>query len=177
MNTNLDMFRSLVSALDCHGFEGYHPTFNEQVILFNSTEYHKKCPVMYEPGIFVVLSGRKIAQVNQHPLSYGADELLIVTSSYPIQCEAFVTEEEALSGFYIRLNQDVVFKTMELLKLNGYQVKEDSQNYPVGFDITPKTTRLTDCINRLLQSLRSKLETDALLEGILEEIYFLLLTM
>lgn len=176
MNTNLEMFQSLLNTVNCVGFEGFRPTFCEQITLFNTTEYQNQCPVLYEPGIFIVLSGRKVAHINQHPLEYGSDNLLIVTSAYPMECEAFITDEGALSGFYIRLEQDMVFKTMELLKLNGFEVADDSDNYPFGFDVTSKTPRITECISRLLLVLHSKLEADALVEGILEELYFLLLT-
>lgn len=176
MKTNLTMFHSLLEALDCAGFEGFRSTYCQQITLFNTCEYQHQCPVLYEPGIFVVLSGRKIAHINQHPLEYGSDNLLIVTSAYPMECEAFITDEGALSGFYIRLEQDMVFKTMELLKLNGFKVAEDSENYPLGFDVTSKTPRLADCISRLLQALHNKLEAEALIEGILEELYFLILT-
>ena len=176
MSTNLEMFKSLVSTLKCPRFEGYQTTYNDQITLFRSTDYHKQCPVMYEPGIYILLSGRKVAQINNHPVNYGPDKLLIVTSAYPVECEAFSTQEESLCGIYIKLDQNTVYKTMELLKSNGYQVSDDSENYPIGFGVSEKTSRLSACISRLLQALHDELETAALVQGILEELYFHLFT-
>ena len=175
MSQNVDLFHSLCRALNCEGFEGYQETFCSQITLYCTCNYEKKHPVIYEPGLFVTLSGNKIAYINDTKLAYGPDKYLIVATPYPMACESFASSTEPLFGFYINLQPELIVKYIELLKLSGQKVAEDHENYPVGFDMVAKTARLDQCVSRILTALHSKLETDALMPSILEELYFLLL--
>lgn len=175
MNQNVDLFNSLQKALNCEDTEGLKETYCPHINLFYSCRYEKQQPIIYEPGLFITLSGKKVAYINDYSLAYGPEKYLIVATPYPMSCQSIASTDEPLFGFYIKLQQEVIFKYIELLKLNGQQVTEDNENFPVGFDLIDRTERLELCVSRVLTALHSKLETEALMDGILEELYFLLL--
>lgn len=128
------------------------------------------------PGLVVVLSGKKLVQINNYRMEYGPENYFFVATPYPMTCEAIASKQTPILGFYIKLQPELIYKQLELLQQGGRTFKEDSKNFPVGFDVINKTSRLDQCMSRILTALHSKLETQALMPGILEELYFLLLT-
>lgn len=175
MTDNLSLFNSLCHQMKYDRWEGWRSTYSDQIRLFNTTEYQKYHPVMYEPGLVVMFSGRKTGYINTYRLDYGTDGYLLITTPYPLECESFASEEEPMCGLYFSLQPEIIFKLIEVLKSHGTPLTGDTQRTSVGFDVTPKTERIEQCVSRILTILHDPIETDALLDGVLEELYYLLL--
>jgi len=174
-SNSLALFQSLCRSKDLDVWEGWQDTHSEHVQIFCTTEAMKCEPMIYDPGLVITMIGEKRLQVADYRLQTGPNNWFLLTSSYPIICESNATPKNPLYGLVLKFQPEVIFKFVELMKAQNAKIDEDSSNFPVGFAITPKTPRLDNCLSRLLLALHNKIEAAALIDGIIDEIFFLLI--
>jgi hypothetical protein len=68
--------------------EGLHTTILDGVKVRRSDRSEARTPVMYEPSIYIVASGRKKGYVGDRCLVYDPNNYLVLSVPLPFECEA-----------------------------------------------------------------------------------------
>lgn len=152
--------------------EGYTQTPLNGVRLMRSDRSLPRTPVLYEPSIVVVVSGRKRGFLGDAVYNYDPQEFLVLSVPLPFESETFASQEEPMLAVSIPI--DLTMTADLLVALDGRL--HSSQAAPVGICSTRLDDKLSDAVLRLLEVLGSPLESGILGPSILREIYYRALT-
>jgi AraC-type transcriptional regulator N-terminus len=67
--------------------EGMRPTPIDGVRLGRADRGHARAPVLYEPSIYIVASGRKTAYLGDRKFVYDPNNYLVLSVPLPFECE------------------------------------------------------------------------------------------
>lgn len=148
--------------------EGYSLTGLADVRLLRSNRPLQRTPVLYDPGIVIVVQGRKRGYLGDTVYLYDAQHYLVVSVPVPFSMETDATEREPMLAIYLRLDFQIAADL--LLELDERQGA--SQARPRSMVSTPMDDALADSVLRLLQTLPSPLDAHILGPAIVREIYF-----
>lgn len=152
--------------------EGFTITSLEGVKLMRWNRSLPRSPVLYEPSIVVICSGRKIGYLGQQVFHYNPQHFLVLSVPLPFESETIASEHEPLMGISIRINIPMLSEL--ILRLD--QGSSSSAPGTHGIVSTPLDAKLSNAVLRLLQALTSANETDILGHSILREIHYRVLT-
>ncbi|MDM0078647.1 AraC family transcriptional regulator [Variovorax sp. J2P1-59] len=130
-------------------------------------------PVLYEPGIVIVCQGRKRGWLGDQEFVYDEQHVLAVAVPVPFVMQTEASAERPLLAIYLRL--DLQLATEIAMRVDAQEpfAKPVRASSLVS---SPMDDGLADAVIRLLQAMRSPLETEVLGPSILREIYFRVLT-
>ncbi|MFK5954090.1 MAG: AraC family transcriptional regulator [Desulfobacterium sp.] len=74
------------------------------VCFFKETQHIPRKPLVYDPGICIVVQGHKIGYLSDQEFQYDANNYLITIVTVPFECETFATSDEPLLGLYIDID-------------------------------------------------------------------------
>ena len=148
--------------------EGFHATILDGVKLRRSNRNEPRAPVMYEPSVYFVASGRKRGYVGDRCLVYDANHYLVLSAPLPFECEARVGKDEPLLGVSVRLDISVISELAA--SLDGCSAQPSHAVACVY--ATPLDAALEDAVIRLLECLRSSVEASVLGPSIKREITY-----
>jgi AraC-like DNA-binding protein len=154
--------------------EGFHATVLDGVKLRRSDRNEPRTPVLYEPSLYFVASGRKKGYVGDRCIVYDANNYLVLSVPLPFECEAETGEEgEPLLGISVRLDIGVISELAATLDRFAatQSVQEAACVYATTLDVT-----LGEAVVRLLESLRSSEEALILGPSIKREITYRVLS-
>lgn len=143
------------------------------VRLFRIDRYHKLTPQMYEQGIVVIFQGSKIGHLNQHQFGYDVEQCLIVSTSYPITCETFASQQEPLMGINIDLDINVISQLVSDMELESKNWGE--MDTRCGVSPAQMTESMYLCMLELLNVLHNPLDAKVLGPSILRQFFYYLL--
>jgi len=152
--------------------EGFTLTSLEGVKLMRWNRSLPRSPVLYEPSIVVICSGRKIGYLGQQVFHYNPQHFLVLSVPLPFESETIASEHEPLMGISIRINIPMLSEL--ILRLD--QGSSHSASGTHGIVSTPLDAKLSNAVLRLLEALTSTNETDILGHSILREIHYRVLT-
>lgn len=152
--------------------EGFTLTPLEGVKLMRWNRSLPRSPVLYEPSIVVICSGRKIGYLGQEVFHYNPQHFLVLSVPLPFESETIASEEEPLMGISIRINIPILSELILMLD----QGSSHSELGTHGMVSTPLDAKLSNTVLRLLQALTSANDTDILGHSILREIHYRVLT-
>ncbi|SHG79484.1 AraC family transcriptional regulator [Ferrimonas marina] len=173
MSAIQDQFQSLCQTLGHEAREGFLPTYSDHIVLFHTHTYCEKSPILYEPGLFIMVSGSKVGYINDLEIRYGVGRYLMTTSAYMMDCETQASAEQPVSGLYIQLQTDLIYRLVE--QMGEASLAEPASTAALGICEIESTPRLDTWLLRTLQALHDETETRLLMDGIMEELYLLLL--
>lgn len=153
-------------------FEGYNLTVLSDVRILRSDRPLRRAPVLYDPGIVIVLQGRKRGFLGDQVYLYDAQHYLAVSVPVPFSMDTEASEEEPLLAIYFRLDFKVAADLM--MKLDEYGSAEGAA--PKGLMSTLMDDRLAHTVLRFLEVMNSPLESRILGPDLVREIYFRVLT-
>jgi len=148
--------------------EGYNLTPLDNVRLLRSNRRMTRTPVLYDPGVVIVVQGRKRGYLGDTVYLYDAQHYLVVSVPVPFTMETDATATEPMLAIYLRLDFQMAAEL--LLELDERQGA--SQTRPRSMVSTRMDDALADSVLRLLQALGSPLDTEILGPALLREIYF-----
>ena len=152
--------------------EGYNLTVLPDVRILRSDRPLARAPVLYEPGIVIVLQGRKRGFLGDEVYLYDAQHYLAVSVPVPFSMDTDASAQEPLLAIYFRLDFKVAADLMMQLDEHG-SAKEAA---PRSLTSTPMDERLARAVLRFLEVMNSPLEAPILGPGLVREIYFRVLT-
>lgn len=168
-----DMQRQMVDlAKRLSPLEGYNLTVLPDVRILRSDRPLARAPVLYEPGIVIVLQGRKRGFLGDEVYLYDAQHYLAVSVPVPFSMDTDASVEEPLLAIYLRLDFKVAAELMMKLDEHGCA----AEAAPRSLMSTRMDDRLARAVLRFLEVMNSTLEAGILGPDMVREIYFRVLT-
>lgn len=162
----IDILRSLARE------EGYTLTPLPGVRLLRSNRPLSRTPVLYEPGIVIVVQGRKRGFLGAKRFVYDAQHYLVVSMPVPFTMETDASAEEPLLALYFRLDAAMAIDLCEQLDRH----EGISTATPRGLYSSPMEDALATSVLRLLEALANPPEGELLGPAIVREIYYRVLS-
>ena len=110
--------------------EGFHATILDGVKLRRSNRDEARMPVMYEPSVYFVASGRKKGYVGERCLVYDANNYLVLSVPLPFECEAEIGKDEPLLGISVRMDISVISELAA--SMDGCIAQHSAHGLPSG---------------------------------------------
>ena len=96
--------------------EGYNLTVLPDVRILRSDRPLARAPVLYEPGIVIVLQGRKRGFLGDEVYLYDAQHYLAVSVPVPFSMDTDASAQEPLLAIYFRLDFQVAAELLMKLE-------------------------------------------------------------
>jgi len=126
-------------------------------------------PVLYEPSICVLVSGRTKGYVGSHCITYDENNYLVLPIPLPVECETVAGNDEPLLGVTIRMETSLI---SELAIKMDVRRKHEATDMGLCIRATPLDARMCNAIVRLLACSRSPVDAAVLGPGIVREIAY-----
>src|SRR5260370_13557469 len=127
-------------------WEGLHRTAVDGVNLARAASNFPRHPVLYEPSICVLASGRKKGYVGSHCITWDEHNYLVLTIPLPFECETVAGNNEPLLGVTIRMETRLISGLV--IKMDVRR-KREATHMDRCFRSTPLHARMCDAIVRL----------------------------
>ena len=142
------------------------------VKIFKGLNYMPPQPVLYEPGICILLQGKKRVSLGGVEFPYDADNYLVVSINVPLEAEIFATPEAPVIGMVVDIEMPLLH---ELISITGHPFGlSDSPNHsqPKAVEPAKMDSYMRNAIERMAGCLTSKVEAQALGPGIVREVIY-----
>ncbi len=165
-NDNRVRLARLLGEIAVH--EGMHQTLVEGVQVFRRSEPMARAPMVYHPNIVIVGQGQKRAYLGNEVYTYDPFNYLVLSVPMPAECEADASPEEPIL---------IVAIDVEPMMLGELMLEIDDPLPPVsltprGISTTPMSEELGGAVIRLLECLKSPLDSRLLGRQIIREIAY-----
>jgi len=148
--------------------EGFSPTCLDGVRYVMATHDYPLAPVLYEPCILLLASGRKRAHLGGAVHVLDAWNFWVVPVPLPFACETEARPETPLLGLAVAIDTALLGE----LLLEMDEGIHGAGRAISGMDATPLSEPLIDAAVRLLANLRSSIDARILGPGIVREIVY-----
>lgn len=175
MATPLETFRQLRDTYKFPSPSGFVDTPAPRIKLFWSTEKIDRTPMLPELGIVIMVSGRKTAYLDDRQVDYDEDNYLVVSAPVPFECASNATERDPLLGISVDIDLATLNRFAGIpgaAPLDAADALEEPTILPLGLQPTPVDAGLSDVSRRLVQTLFSPSDTQALGTSLADEIVY-----
>ncbi len=152
--------------------EGYNITPLGDVRFLRSNRPLLRTPVLYEPGIVIVVQGRKRGFLGRDVYLYDARHYLMVSVPVPFTMETDASAEEPMLAIYMRLDFRLAAELMLALDGRG----KSPAAPPRSMVSSPMDSQLSASVLRFLQVMSSPLDAEILGPAMVREIYYRVFT-
>lgn len=142
------------------------------VLLFKETRHIPRKPMVYDPGICIVVQGHKIGYLGDQKFRYDAKQYLVTTVTMPFECETFASPEEPLRGLYIDIDMGQLHDLIGRIDMQTGSGKSGERMLPRGIGPAVMDEEMLDATMRLFKCLRSETDAQILGPGIVREILY-----
>ncbi|WP_029922769.1 AraC family transcriptional regulator [Nevskia soli] len=158
----VELIRSLVRA------EGLSASGIPGVQLMHGTRCMPRTPVVYEPGIAILVQGRKRGYLSGHEFVYDQRNYLVTSVPMPFEVETEASPELPLYGVKVK----VEMTTLAELLLEMDDRLPESATSPRGIYATPLNEDMSSAVIRLLECLATPVDARILGPQIVREIVY-----
>jgi AraC-like DNA-binding protein len=152
--------------------EGYTLTPLPDLRLLRADRPLSRTPVLYEPGIVIVVQGRKRGFLGDEVFVYDEQHYLVVSVPVPFTMETDASAEEPLLAIYFRLDHAMAAELcIQIDERHGA-----SSAPPRGLYSSPMEETLAASVLRLLEALANSPEGEVLGPALVREIYYRILS-
>lgn len=152
--------------------EGYNLTTLADVRFLRSNRPLLRTPVLYEPGIVIVVQGRKRGFLGNDVYLYDAQHYLTVSVPVPFTMETDATASEPMLAIYLQHQFSLAAELM--LQLDAYDAPQPESPKSMVSSLMDDTMRA--CVLRFLQVMASPLDAKILGRAMMRELYYRVLT-
>tara|TARA_R110002167_G_scaffold28926_11_gene96766 strand:+ start:13587 stop:14465 length:879 start_codon:yes stop_codon:yes gene_type:complete len=166
---------SMQDYVDVMGFqslEGSKATFLPGVHFYRASQSSARQPLLYQSGIIIIGQGRKVIHLGEHHVNYGAGDYLVVGVPLPLECEAFVEDEQAILGLSIDVPNAVLHELVNILAQNKRYSGPTKNQLACGLKSASLDEDLQLSCMRLLKALKNPTEAQVLGPGLIREIVY-----
>lgn len=160
--------RQLLDMLVPH--EGYTASRLDTVSFMRANSALPRMPVLYEPGIVIVCSGRKRGFLGDQVYVYDARHYLVLALPLPFESETQASAAEPMLAVAVRIEMALAAELTLALAQSGAPLTQDG--LACGIASTPLDAALDNAVLRLCEALAQPLEAAILGPGIVREIVF-----
>ncbi len=157
---------SLLNEVAVH--EGTHRTSVEGVEVTRRSASSPRTPVVYQPNIVVVGQGRKLGYLGDKVYQYDPFNYLVLSVPLPAECEWEASPEEPL--LLVAINVEPTMLGEMLLEMD--EPLPPVGPTPRGISTTPMSEELGGAVIRLLECLKSPLDSRMLGHQTVREIVY-----
>lgn len=150
--------------------EGYNLSLLPDVRFLRSNRALSETPVLYEPGIVVVVQGRKRGFLGGQTYLYDARHYLAVSVPIPFTMETDASAKVPLLAIYFRLDFQLLAEI--LLQMDD----ADLSAHPQTMFATRMDAGMSASVLRFLEAMRVPMEARILGRSLVKEIYLRVLT-
>jgi AraC-like DNA-binding protein len=169
MNGRSDIRRRLASLLDEVAVdEGTQRTFVPGVDVSRVSKPVARAPVVYQPKILIVGQGRKRGYLGDEVYHYDAFNYLVLSVPLPAECETEASPEEPL--LLVAINLEPTMLGEMLLEIDEPLLPAGPT--PRGISSTPMSDELGGAVIRLLECLKSPLDSRILGRQTVREVVY-----
>ncbi|MEO1200199.1 MAG: AraC family transcriptional regulator [Pseudomonadota bacterium] len=149
---------------------GFMPTRLPAVKLFWSDHPIPRVPLVYDPGIAVIISGRKTGFLGDRSFVYDKGCYLAVGLPVCFDCETEATSEAPLIGLFLRSDRKVLHELASSL----FETRGAAVSGPVTLGVEPLRLggSMRDAVGRLARQLADDAEASLLAPTTVREIFF-----
>ena len=149
--------------------EGLHPTAVDGVRVLRRSEPLRRGPMVYHPNIVIVGQGRKRAYLGDEVYTYDASHYLVSSVPMPAECEADASPEDPILIVAIDVEPTMLGELiLEMDELSPPPIGPT----PRGLSTTPMSEDLVGAVVRLLECLKSPLDSRILGRQMVREIAY-----
>ncbi|WP_413504894.1 AraC family transcriptional regulator [Serratia grimesii] len=152
--------------------EGYNLSALADVRFLRSNRPLMRTPVLYEPGIVIVVQGRKRGFLGNDVYLYDAQHYLMVSIPVPFTMETDASALEPMLAIYMRLDFTVAADLLLHLADRG----QSASVPPRSMVSSPMDDAMSHSVLRFLQVMASPLDAEILGQAMVREIYYRVLT-
>src|SRR5918993_1173342 len=149
--------------------EGMRATTIDGVKLGRADRGYPRAPVLYDPSIYIVASGRKTGYLGERRFTYDPNNYLVLSVPLPFECETEAGAEGPMLGISVRVTPSVVSDLVVRMQARPRQTMVEATGY---VEATPLDLGMSDAALRLVECLRSPLDAEILGPGIVREIVY-----
>ena len=157
---------ALLGQLACA--EGPQVTHVPGVGVARVTQPNKRRPMVYEPMILFLAQGRKRVHVGDEVFQYDRSNYLALSVPLPVVCEVHASPKEPLLALKLKVEPAMLAEL--LIDFDAHVPRNGTASR--GIFAAPMNSDLCDAVTRLLECLRSPLESKVLGRQIVREIVF-----
>ena len=169
MNGQNDTRKRLASLLnEVATHEGTQRTLVDGVEVTRRSRSSPRTPVVYQPNIIVVGQGRKRGYLGDRVYQYDPFNYLVLSVPLPAECEWEASPDDPL--LLVAVNADATMLGEMLLELDE-PLPPDAPT-PLGISTTPMSEELGGAVIRLLECLKSPLDSRMLGRQTVREIVY-----
>ncbi len=142
------------------------------VKVFKGINYMPCKPVLYDPGVCILLQGKKNISLEGVQFPYDADNYLVVSVIVPLEAEVLATPEEPVIGMVVDIEMPILH---ELISITGHPFglsEISSHSPPKAVEPAKMDVYMRNTIERMAGCLKSKVEAQALGAGLVREILY-----
>jgi AraC-like DNA-binding protein len=150
--------------------EGYNLSLLPDVRFLRSNRALSETPVLYEPGIVVVVQGRKRGFLGGQTYLYDARHYLAVSVPVPFTMETDASAKAPLLAIYFRLDFQLLAEILLQMDDAGLSA------HPQTMFATRMDARMSASVLRFLEAMRVPMEARILGRSLVKEIYLRVLT-
>ena len=142
------------------------------VLLFKETRHIPRKPMVYDPGICIVVQGHKIGYLGEQKFRYDANHYLVTSVTMPFECETFASIDEPLRGLYIDIDMGQLHDLIGRIDVQTGIGNGGERILPRGIGPAIMDEEMLDATTRLVKCLQSETEAQILGPGIVREILY-----
>jgi len=142
------------------------------VRLFKSTHPIPRKPIVYDPGICIIVQGHKIGYLGGREFQYDANQYLVTSVTMPFECATFASPEEPLLGLYIDIDMTQLHDLIGRMDLQAEMDIASAKGLPRGIGPAVMDKDMADATTRLIKCLLSEPESQILGPGLVREILY-----
>lgn len=138
--------------------EGKFSTSLPSVRLFYQTQVQQKEAGVYAPSLVFIFSGAKHGELGRWRFTYDADNYLLLTSTYPLQCKVDASAAVPLLGIQIDLDRTMVSQLLHDIGETDKASQASNRGRLSGIECCPVTPLIRRHVGELLLTLQSPVE-------------------
>jgi len=139
----VDLIKSLVSE------DGFSDTLISNVRLMKCAKSLPRMPLIYSPGLTIIVQGRKIGYLGDREIHYNSGHYLVQTLPLPFECETFASKEEPLFG--VSINIDPALLSELVSDTSEDDLKSGVPYFPMSS--VAMSTGMEEAVTRLVSAL------------------------
>ena len=151
--------------------EGLQPTSIDGVQVFRGSESVARSPMVYQPHIIIVGQGRKRAFLGGAVYSYDPMNYLVLTVPLPAECEAEASNDEPILMVNIDVGATMVSEMLDEIE-DSPDALHAAVETPRGISSTPMNVELEAAVIRLLECLKSPVDSRVLGRQMVREVVY-----
>jgi len=148
--------------------EGLRPTTIDGVHVFRGSTSIPRAPMVYRPHIIIVGQGRKRAYLGGEVYTYDPAHYLVLAVPLPAECDAEASPGEPI--LMVSIDVDATLVGELLLEIDD--LAPPPVGTPRGISATSMTPELAGAVIRLLESLKSPIDSRILGHQIVREVIY-----